>query len=414
MSALKQHGISTHQSPGSLLPDEVFFEPPCSMKWMEIQHSLHLGAFSYAVNGFYFGCRIGRYCSIGEQVQIGRHPHPMHWASTSPFFYIEPSSVLDLKFPSYGDLKSHDFLSDAPPVVPILTFIGNDVWIGHGAFILPGVKIGDGAVVAAQAVVTKDVPPYSIVAGSPARVIRYRFNSEEVTRLLNSKWWEYAPWQLKGAKIDSVTDFLSHIEFMRKTEIAYTPEQVSLSKLSVESTFGEPSAAKPISADKLPTNSAPPPKKSDIQPMEQPDRQRYQSAMQLIKSNQISEGAAILIEMAQSDTQLPEVYYQLGLIALSQNDESAARDLFTVSIANELVPTPARIELARLDAKQGQYETALKSLSPYLRKHGGAPDALALVKEILGTSGELTPVAWARLLTDLRFGNPSSSDDSAF
>src|SRR6267154_3760508 len=92
---LQSLGVSTLLRPGVMLPDDVVFEPPCSLKWMGVNHSLHLGAFSYAVSGFYFGCRIGRYCSFGEQVQIGRHAHPMHWASTSPFFYWQYKDVLD-------------------------------------------------------------------------------------------------------------------------------------------------------------------------------------------------------------------------------------------------------------------------------------------------------------------------------
>ena len=70
------------------------------------------------------------------------------------------------------------------------TEIGNDVWIGHDAFIAPGIKIGTGAVIAARAVVTKDVPPYAIAAGVPARIIKHRFNEETTSELLKSRWWD--------------------------------------------------------------------------------------------------------------------------------------------------------------------------------------------------------------------------------
>ncbi|MBR6646045.1 MAG: CatB-related O-acetyltransferase, partial [Clostridia bacterium] len=70
------------------------------------------------------------------------------------------------------------------------TIIGNDVWIGHSALILEGVKIGDGAIVGAGAVVTKDVPPYSIVVGVPAKVIKYRFSENEIAKLSELKWWD--------------------------------------------------------------------------------------------------------------------------------------------------------------------------------------------------------------------------------
>ena len=79
--------------------------------------------------------------------------------------------------------------------------IGNDVWIGKGAKIMEGVTIGDGAIVAAYAVVTKDVPPYAIVGGIPAKLIRYRFDSKDIEWLLELKWWDKEPeWLIKYAK----------------------------------------------------------------------------------------------------------------------------------------------------------------------------------------------------------------------
>jgi acetyltransferase-like isoleucine patch superfamily enzyme len=231
---LRKLGVSTLLRPGASLPKHAIFEPPCSIKWMNIQHSLELGAFSYAVSGFYFGCRIGRYCSFGEQVQIGRHPHPMHWVSTSPFFYWPYKDVLDQNFPSDKDVvPARDFKRSAPPVTPKLTHIGNDVWIGHGAFILPGVTIGHGAVIAAKAVVTKDVAPYAVVAGVPAKVVRFRFSEDDIARLLSSKWWEFAPWQLKGVRVDDVAEFTEHVARMRESgvDLLYRPERVHLAKI---------------------------------------------------------------------------------------------------------------------------------------------------------------------------------------
>lgn len=90
--------------------------------------------------------------------------------------------------------------------------IGNDVWIGTGAIILKGVNIGDGAVVAAGAVVTKDVPPYTIVGGVPANVIRKRFSDELTERLLAVKWWEYGPNVLKGLDISNPENCIGELE----------------------------------------------------------------------------------------------------------------------------------------------------------------------------------------------------------
>lgn len=230
---LRSLGVSTHLRPGVMLPDDVIFEPPCSIKWMGIHHSIHLGAFSYGVSGFYFGCRIGRYCSFGEQVQIGRHPHPLHWVSTSPFFYWQYKDVLDQELPAGIEMHPRDFLRSSPPVTAKITHIGNDVWIGHGAFILPGVKIGDGAAIAAKSVVTKDVPSYAIVAGSPARIKRYRFPEKDIEKLVNSKWWEFAPWQLKGARVDEINSFVNWVAHQKTLGCAeYKPAEVTLSALA--------------------------------------------------------------------------------------------------------------------------------------------------------------------------------------
>lgn len=237
IEALRARGVSTLLRPGaSFLPEDTTFEPPCAMKWMSVSHSLKLGAFSYAVSGFYFGCRIGRYCSFGEQVQIGRHGHPMHWISTSPFFYQNFPDVLDQPLPDGVELTpSADFSHKSSPVVAKTTNIGHDVWIGHGAFVLPGVSIGNGAAIAAHAVVTKDVPPYAVVAGVPARIMRYRFSDSEIEALQQSRWWEFAPWQLKAAVVDDIDTFVTHVQQLRAAGTQpYTRSVVVLADLAAE------------------------------------------------------------------------------------------------------------------------------------------------------------------------------------
>lgn len=229
ITQLRCAGVSTFLPPGTVLPDDVVFEPPCSTKWMEVQYSLRLGAFSYAVSGFYFACDIGRYCSFGEDVQIGRHPHPMHWVTTSPFFHVPYRDVLDQEPPPGVSVSPGDFVSATPAAVAQVTHIAHDVWIGHGAFILPGVTIGTGAVVAARSVVTKDVPPYALVAGNPAQIKRLRFNEDVIESLLRSRWWEFAPWQLKGAHVDDIPAFVRFVERMRASgEPPYAPAAVRL------------------------------------------------------------------------------------------------------------------------------------------------------------------------------------------
>ena len=118
---------------------------------------------------------IGKYCCIGPDVRCGLGSHPVHTiVSVHPMFFAARK----------GWVKQDHFTEHKR------TKIGNDVWIGARAIIIDGVSLGDGCVVAAGAVVTKDVPPYSIVGGVPAKHIKYRFEAEEIDFLLQYKWWD--------------------------------------------------------------------------------------------------------------------------------------------------------------------------------------------------------------------------------
>ncbi len=124
---------------------------------------------------------IGRYCSLASNVRIMNRNHPLEFKSTHAFFFN----------PRLGYCRE-----DNVKYIPL--HVGNDVWIGHNAIIHPHVRsIGDGAVVGAGAVVNKDVPPYTVVVGNPARVVRYRFSKEVIQELLESKWWEKSIEELK-------------------------------------------------------------------------------------------------------------------------------------------------------------------------------------------------------------------------
>ncbi len=213
------------------LPVNSLFEPPCSIKSARIAHSISLGAFSYAVSGYLFGARIGRYCSLGEDVQIGRHSHPIMDVSSSPFFYRSVPQILDLRdsIDSYsGTFSRCKSPFDFKPVD-----IGNDVYIGHGAFLMPGVTIGTGAVVGAMAVVTKDVAPYTIVAGNPARVIRARYSDDIISRFLELRWWAFSPSMLSGLNPHDSQSFLDGVEALRMKPGVheYIPQIVDLQQL---------------------------------------------------------------------------------------------------------------------------------------------------------------------------------------
>lgn len=206
-AALAERGITTLHAAPFELPDQTFLEGPCSIKWMRADHSLEMGAFSYAVSGYYFGVKIGRYTSIGEDVQVGRGSHPITWASTSPLFYQPHGYVLDQRRP-----EARNFVFNAPHQSARITTIGNDCYIGHGAFIGQGVTIGDGAVVGAHAVVTKDVMPYSVVVGNPAIVKKLRFPDHVIARMQQLAWWNYAFWDLSRAEVANPDAFLDQVE----------------------------------------------------------------------------------------------------------------------------------------------------------------------------------------------------------
>ncbi|WP_332675306.1 CatB-related O-acetyltransferase [Aromatoleum sp.] len=128
------------------------------------------------------GVEIGRYCSIGRDVTIGTGHHELEALSTSPFF---------------GHFTERSTMKLADPVKRIRVKVGNDVWIGDRAIVLSGVTVGHGAVIAAGAVVNRDVPDFAIVGGVPARVIRYRFSGDIAQRLLDLRWWEFDPARLR-------------------------------------------------------------------------------------------------------------------------------------------------------------------------------------------------------------------------
>lgn len=128
--------------------------------------------------------KVGKFCSISENVtMVLGGEHNIDWATTYPF-----CSVLK----SFSDIKGH-------PKTKGDIVIGNDVWVGDGAKILSGVKIGDGCVIGGGALVTKNMPPYSICGGNPANIIRFRFDEKTVVKLLQIRWWDWSIHQVYKA-----------------------------------------------------------------------------------------------------------------------------------------------------------------------------------------------------------------------
>lgn len=232
----REHGVTT------TLPIDVgIFNSKRSMtvetpvKFMGGRYDVgEVGAFTYMGNpGSFFRhiSKIGRFCAIAHDVQMGHSEHSVSLLSPHPMFiapfddsweeakclYEDIDVYRDNRRENTNSLKQrHDYIE-----------IGNDVWIGYGAIISRGVKIGDGAVIASSAVVVKDVPPYTIVGGIPAKTIRRRFSDEIIERLLASKWWEYGPRILKGVRIYDIERTVDEIENRIAAGIEkYTPDKL--------------------------------------------------------------------------------------------------------------------------------------------------------------------------------------------
>lgn len=157
---------------------------------------------------------IGRYCSIGRDVMIAPRDHPTHTLTTSPLVYRSAWR------------RSTDPTRSARSGK---TEIGHDVWIGDGATILRGVKVGTGAVIGARAVVTKDVEPYTVVAGVPARSIRQRFTDDISQRLLASAWWMLPEPALLSLDMGDIESCLARMETLAQTHGVEAPELITLS-----------------------------------------------------------------------------------------------------------------------------------------------------------------------------------------
>lgn len=166
-----------------------------------------MGDYSYVVNDAnVIYTTIGKFCSIAAMTRINPGNHPMQRASQSHFTYRSAAY--------FEDAQDDEAFFDWRRAHAVT--IGHDVWIGHGAIVLAGRNIGTGAVIAGGAVVTKDVPPYTIVAGNPARPVRPRFPEAIAERLQNLAWWDWEHKRLRSALDDfrhlPVEDFLAKYE----------------------------------------------------------------------------------------------------------------------------------------------------------------------------------------------------------
>lgn len=166
----------------------------CEVKERVLMRSSALGDYSYVErHSELIYTQTGRFCAIAADVRLNALNHPIERVSQHKFTYRANEYFVGKKL----DHGFREQRMDGGRVV-----LGHDVWIGHGAIVLPGVTVGTGAVVGAGSVVTRDVEPYAIVAGTPARFVRWRFEPETAQRLQQLAWWNWSHDQLADAVDD--------------------------------------------------------------------------------------------------------------------------------------------------------------------------------------------------------------------
>lgn len=169
---------------------------------MPARGTASLGAFSYSHSP---GLVAGRYCSLAARIAVSADEHPMDRVSTHLFSYRAA-------FQSLGEAE----FGRSYPLRPFRQFgplpvIGHDVWIGQDVLLKRGITIGHGAVIGARSVVTRDVPPYAIVAGSPARIKRYRFEDTVIEGLLRLAWWRFRFTDFADLDPEDITGFIDQL-----------------------------------------------------------------------------------------------------------------------------------------------------------------------------------------------------------
>lgn len=203
----------------ALVEKEFTFERPAFITTLYAPFSTEIGAFSYLRGCFLRApVRIGRYCSFAPDISIGIGKHPTNWLSTHPFQIFTQDFFL--QYPEYARI-SHQ--QKNPDLVEKDIIIGDDVWVGTSVIIKDGVTIGPGAIIGAGSVVTKDVEPYAIVGGVPAKKIKMRFNQKIIKKLLTLRWWEYDLSPLKNnvdfSNVEKTIEYIEQLQALDKLEI---------------------------------------------------------------------------------------------------------------------------------------------------------------------------------------------------
>ena len=180
-SYIKEHNLNSYQVSSLTCYHPSEATPPATPLVPRGKHTYGPQPTIKGHSDILIGSSIGSFCSIADNLQfIARGAHMVNWVTTYPF-----QAMWNMEVP----------LHDLPDHSPIV--IGNDVWIAENVKIKQGVTVGDGAVLATECFVTKDVPPYAMVGGNPARIIKYRFTETQIETLLDLKWWNWEDTKIK-------------------------------------------------------------------------------------------------------------------------------------------------------------------------------------------------------------------------
>ena len=196
---IKHKSMRAHPEQMLFVSNNIRVEPQIDL-FGRINTLGSMGSFSYTFSNFGYGTEIGRYCSLAAGISIMGAHHYTDWISTSPHFYNN----------TFHDLHELD-TSDRFRRKRCIS-IGNDVWIGANVVLKAEINIGDGAIIASNSLVTKDVPPFAIVGGNPARVIKMRFADEIIEEIQKTPWWNYHINDLKGLSAQEPSSFIHKLQ----------------------------------------------------------------------------------------------------------------------------------------------------------------------------------------------------------
>lgn len=191
------------------------------------------GAFSYSCSPVLPDLVIGRYSSIARGLEFFGGGHPVDHVSLSPFTYLPTkNSLLVTPYIDNGVKWQNSIFKGKGGAEGVV--IGNDCWIGQNVTIKYGCKIGDGAIVAANSLVTKDVPPYAVVGGVPAKIIKFRFSEQIIETLRTIKWWDYNVTDLNGLPFEDPNKFIEAFLIRVKSLEKYKPPVITATDLLTE------------------------------------------------------------------------------------------------------------------------------------------------------------------------------------